>query len=185
MKFILLFGPQAVGKMTIGEELEKLTGFKLFHNHLTIELLHPFFGFNEEMWRLSDLIRTEMFKTLAVSEANGIVFTYVWAFNMKEDWDFVQRVCDIFESEGNEVYFVELEAEVETRLQRNKGASRLEQKPTKRNIAESERELMASMKTHRLNSFEGEIEHEQYVRINNTNLSPDEVAKRIQERFSF
>lgn len=35
MKFILLFGPQAVGKMTIGHELEKITELKLFHNHMT------------------------------------------------------------------------------------------------------------------------------------------------------
>ncbi len=38
MKFVLLFGPQAVGKMTIGYELEKLTGLKLFHNHMTLEI---------------------------------------------------------------------------------------------------------------------------------------------------
>ncbi|MCH7663235.1 MAG: shikimate kinase, partial [Chloroflexi bacterium] len=43
MKFIILFGPLAVGKMTVGQELEKLTGLKLFHNHLTIELVLPFF----------------------------------------------------------------------------------------------------------------------------------------------
>ena len=185
MKFILLFGPQAAGKMTIGKELEKITAFKLFHNHMTIEMLHPFFGFSKEMFQLSDLIRAEIFKALAVSETEGIVFTYVWAFDMKEDWDFVQRVCEIFESAGNEVYFVELEANVKTRLQRNKETSRLEEKPTKRNIAESERELLDSMKTHRLNSFEGEIERENYIRIDNTDLEPDEVARLIQERFSF
>lgn len=45
MKFILIFGPQAVGKMTVGHELEKITSMKLFHNHQTIELLYPYFGF--------------------------------------------------------------------------------------------------------------------------------------------
>ncbi|MED3553043.1 hypothetical protein P4449_21750 [Cytobacillus praedii] len=38
MKFVLIFGPQAVGKMTVGQELEKITELKLFHNHMTIEL---------------------------------------------------------------------------------------------------------------------------------------------------
>lgn len=33
MKFILITGPQAVGKMTVGQELEKITNLKLFHNH--------------------------------------------------------------------------------------------------------------------------------------------------------
>lgn len=48
MKFILLFGPQAVGKMTVGHELEKITELKFFHNHMTIELVYPFFGFGTE-----------------------------------------------------------------------------------------------------------------------------------------
>lgn len=43
MKLVFLFGPQAVGKMTIGHELEKITQLKLLHNHMTIDLLHPFF----------------------------------------------------------------------------------------------------------------------------------------------
>lgn len=43
MKFVLIFGPQAVGKMTVGYELEKVSDLKLFHNHMTIELVNPFF----------------------------------------------------------------------------------------------------------------------------------------------
>jgi shikimate kinase len=39
MNFILITGPQAVGKMTVGQELEKITGLKLFHNHMSIELV--------------------------------------------------------------------------------------------------------------------------------------------------
>ncbi|HDR7606865.1 TPA: hypothetical protein QCX41_004389 [Bacillus mycoides] len=42
MKFILIFGPQAVGKMTVGQELAKLTDLKNFHNHMTIDLVSPF-----------------------------------------------------------------------------------------------------------------------------------------------
>ena len=45
MKFVLLFGPPAVGKMSVGRELEKITGLRLFHNHMTIELVVPFFDF--------------------------------------------------------------------------------------------------------------------------------------------
>ncbi|EEK72964.1 hypothetical protein bcere0007_22780 [Bacillus mycoides] len=43
MKFILIFGPQAVGKMTVGHELEKITDLKLFHNHMTIDFVSSFF----------------------------------------------------------------------------------------------------------------------------------------------
>lgn len=183
MKFILLFGPQAVGKMTVGQEIEKETGLKLFHNHMTLELLHPFFGFSPETFRLSGTIREEMFKSMATSDLAGVVFTYVWAFDMKEDWDFVEKVCSIFETEGNDVYFVELEAAVEKRLERNQTEKRLLHKPTKRNVAESESELLESMKQHRLNSVGGEICRSNYIRIDNSHLEPSETARKIIEAF--
>ncbi|MFC0471647.1 AAA family ATPase [Halalkalibacter kiskunsagensis] len=185
MKTVLLFGPQAVGKMTVGNELAKLTDLKLFHNHMTIELLHPFFGFSAETWRLSTLFRKEIFKAVAKSaELNGIIFTFVWAFDQQEDWDFVDDICQIFESKGGDVYFVELEAEIEERLERNKSVYRLEQKPTKRNVKQSEAELKRTLEKHRLNSEKGEITKDHYLKINNTNVSSKQVAKTIKERFS-
>ena len=184
MKFILIFGPQAVGKMTVGQELEKITELKLFHNHMTIELLEPFLGFSDEMWRLSNLIRIELFKSVAESDLEGLIFTYVWAFDRQEDWDYVDNICEIFESKGATIYFVELEAELNERLERNKSPHRLEHKPTKRNIERSESELKNTMENYRLNSYEGEIKKENYVKINNTNLNAGELAKLIKERFS-
>ena len=184
MKFILIFGPQAVGKMTVGQELEKITELKLFHNHVTIELLEPFLGFSKEMWRLSDLIRIELFKSVSESDLEGLIFTYVWAFDQQEDWDFVDSICEIFESKGATIYFVELEAELNERLERNKSPHRLEHKPTKRNIERSESELKDTMEKYRLNSYEGEIKKENYVKINNTHLNAIELAELIKERFS-
>lgn len=184
MKFVLIFGPQAVGKMTVGQELEKITGMKLFHNHMTIELLEPFFGFSPEMWNLSHHFRMEIFKAMAKSDQEGLIFTYVWAFDQKKDWDYVDKICEIFESNGASVSFVELEADIDERLERNKSPHRLEHKPTKRNIERSENELKETLKSHRLNSFEGEIKRENYIKINNTNLSPVEVAQKVKERFN-
>lgn len=90
----------------------------------------------------------------------------------------------MFESKGAEIYFVELESGIEERLKRNKTAFRLDQKPTKRNIEYSEMDLIKTMEEHRLNSKEGEITRENYLRINNTNLSADEVARLIKDKFN-
>ncbi|TMU85040.1 shikimate kinase [Bacillus sp. BHET2] len=184
MKFLLLFGPQAVGKMTVGRELEKITGLKLFHNHMTIDLLEPFFGFSPEMWKLSGLFRQEVFKAFASSDNKGMIFTYVWAFDQQGDWEAVEKMCSIFRSNGADIYFVELEAGVEERLKRNRTPYRLEQKPTKRNVEQSEQHLLSTMDTLRLNSEEGEIKEEHYIRINNENLEPAEVAQMIKQRFA-
>ena len=59
-------------------------------------------------------------------------FTYIWAFDLQEDWDYIHHVENIFESKGGTVYFVELEAELDERLERNKSPNRLEHKPKKR-----------------------------------------------------
>ncbi|AOV07978.1 AAA family ATPase [Sporosarcina ureilytica] len=184
MKFILIFGPQAVGKMTVGQELAKVTDMKLFHNHMTIEFLEPLFGFSPETWKLSSLFRTEIFRVVAKSNLKGLIFTYVWAFDQQEYWDFVNKTRGIFDSQGATTYFVELEADIKERLERNKSPHRLKQKPTKRNIEWSEYELKETMKKHRLNSNKGEIKSENYIKINNTDLDAREVAEIISEKFN-
>jgi AAA domain len=183
MKFVLIFGPQAVGKMTVGQELEKITKLKLFHNHMTLELLYPFFGFGPETWRLSDRFRQEIFEAALESDLYGIIFTYVWAFDQQRDWDYVDHICSIFESKGGIVYFVELEADLEVRLERKKTSHRLEQKPSKKNITQSELDLKQTAEKHRLNSLKGEIRKKNYIRINNPNLEAEKVAKMIKDKF--
>ena len=53
---LMILGGQAVGKMTVGEELEKQTQFKLFHNHMTVELANHFYGFGND---LNEIIRQQ------------------------------------------------------------------------------------------------------------------------------
>ncbi|USB33403.1 AAA family ATPase [Paenibacillus sp. YPG26] len=184
MKFVIIFGPQAVGKMTVGHELERLTGLKLFHNHMTIELVNPFFDYGTAAGaRLVSLFRREIFEEMAKSGQAGMIFTYVWAFDLKSDWDYVEEISHIFESRGGTVYLVELEADLGARLERNKSPHRLLHKPTKRNFERSEQDLITTAERYRLNSREGEINKENYLRINNTRISPAETAQIIKDKF--
>jgi len=184
MKLLMLFGPQAVGKMTVGHELEKITDLKLFHNHMTIELVTPFFSYGSQTGkRLVNLFREEIFEEVSKSDLPGLIFTYVWAFDSEYDWAYVDRVSKKFESRGAEVYYVELEADLEERLDRNKTPHRLEHKPTKRDVTRSEQDLLSTMEEHRLNSNPGEIQKSNYLRINNTNMSASDAAKMIKESF--
>lgn len=184
MKFVHVFGPQAVGKMTVGQELAKITDLKLFHNHMTIDLVNHFFDYSsKEGKRLVSLFRQEIFEEVSKSDLYGMIFTFVWMFDMKSDWDYVERLSQLFESRGGTVYYVELEADLEERLERNKTPNRLEHKPKKRDIAWSENDLRSTMEKHRLNSLDGEIKFPNYIKINNTNLSAEEVAKIIKDKF--
>lgn len=184
MKLIHIFGPQAAGKMTVGQELAKITDLKLFHNHMTIDLVSHFFDYStKEAKRLVNLFRQEIFEEVSKSDLYGIIFTYVWMFDLESDWEYVRKVSELFESRGGTVYYVELEAELEERLERNKTPNRLEHKPKKRDIEWSENDIKHTMEKHRLNSIEGEIKFPNYLKINNTSMSAEEVAKTIKERF--
>lgn len=185
MKFVLITGPQAVGKMTVGQELAKITDLKLFHNHMTIELVNHFFDYGtKEGKRLVNLFRQEIFEEVSKSNLYGMIFTYLWAFNVQADWGYVNRVTQLFESKGATVYYVELEADLDERIQRNKSFNRLEHKPSKRNVEWSENRLKKSIENYRLNSLEGEIEFPNYIKINNTNLGAEEVAELVKREFN-
>ncbi len=183
MKFVLIFGPQAVGKMTVGQELAKITELKLFHNHMTIEPLIAIFGGTEVTWRLSDVFRRHIFEAAAHSDLYGLIFTYVWAFDLAREWDWVDSTCRVFEDAGADIYFVELEADLNERLRRNVSAHRLEHKPTKRNLEWSTRDLTETAARHRLNSHRGEITRDKYLRIDNTKLDAHEVARMVKTTF--
>lgn len=185
MRLVVIFGPHAVGKMTVGHELEKITGLKLFHNHMTIDMVSPFFSYSTPQGKkLVNLFREEIFKEVAASDLPGMIFTYVWWFDDERDWDYINNIATIFKEKGAEICLVELEANVAERLVRNKTEHRLNHKPTKRNVEQSEQQLRDGMVNHRLNSLPGEIKEQNYLRIDNTNLEPSTIAEQIKVKFN-
>ncbi len=185
MKLVVIFGPHAVGKMTVGQALAAQTGLKLFHNHMTIDVVSDLFeNMPGERSRLTQLFREEIFQAFASSDEYGMIFTYMWAFDQQGDWDYIHHVEDIFKSRGAEVYYVELCADYDLRIQRNKTENRLLHKSTKRDIVKSEALFRRLEAKYRLNSLPGELTKEHYLRIDNTHLSPEEAARQIREAFS-
>ena len=181
---IVIAGPQAVGKMTVAEKLKEKIGYSLMVNHDSIEVSKKIFDTNERAWRdLNRLIRENVFQTAIKNDVN-MIFTFVIAFDMQEDIDYLKRLKNMFEASGGEFYFVELEADLETRLQRNLTPHRLEEKKSKRDVEWSEKELLDCMEKYQLNSNDGEKIFDNQIKINNTNLKPDEVANIVIEKFN-
>ena len=177
MKLVLIIGSGAVGKMTVGQELMKITDLRLFHNHMMIEpVIEIFNSFNGKVIsRLREVVLDEF----VASDNKGMIFTYMWAFDMPSDLEYIMHVASKFD----EVYCVELVADQSVRLERNKTENRLANKASKRDISASNQRLMREDSNHRLVSEPGEIPFENYLRIDNTNLSPDIVAQMIKEKF--
>ncbi|MFD1885525.1 shikimate kinase [Paenibacillus wenxiniae] len=186
MRFVILFGPQAVGKMTIGQQLAAQTGMKLFHNHMSIELVTALFDYASPAGqRLIGLIRREVFEEASRIEngMTGLIFTYVWAFDMPSEREYIEQISGLFRERGAEICWVELEADLNERCRRNTTDNRLLHKPSKRNIEWSNNELLDSHRIHRLNSFPGEITEPYYMRLDTTHIEPDEAAARIIAHF--
>jgi hypothetical protein len=178
---VFLIGDAAVGKMTVGQELMKSTDLRLFHNHMTIEPVIEVFGyFHGEAIRK---IRESIFEEFAASNNYGLIFTYMWAFDQKSDWDYVEHVTNMFTKNGADVYYVELVAPQEVRLQRNITENRLNYKASKRDIEISNQRLINDDKKYRCVSYDGEIQFDNYIKIDNSNLSAESVAMMIKERF--
>lgn len=185
MKFVLIVGPPAVGKMTVGQELAKITGLRLFHNHMSLELVNRFFDFGTPNFRNLDRnIRFAIFKEIADSDLDGIIFTLVWAFDEPEDETYVDEIIAVFQKRKPQVCIVELKASLEERLKRNRHPNRLKHKPSKRDVDASEKRLLYHDQTYRMNTNDGELPHKNIYTIDNTDLSPAEVAQIIKTKFS-
>ena len=183
---VILIGPHAVGKMTVGQELAKITDLRLFHNHMSIELTRKLFAHAEKEWRiLNETIRKTVFELFAKGDFPGLIFTYMCAFDMQSELDYLQNVIDLFQENGANCYVVELCADFDVRLIRNKSENRLLHKESKRNLEWSEGEMRATSEKYRLNSYDGEeLPFENYLKIDNTDIAPEEVAKRIKAHFA-
>ncbi|WP_020569432.1 DEAD/DEAH box helicase family protein [Neolewinella persica] len=186
MKFILIFGPSAVGKMTVGKALAEKTGYKLFHNHVSLELANRLFDFGTEAFRkLDSLVRFGTFEVAAESNMKGFIFTFCWALDLPSEAEYVDRIVNIFKAGGAHIHYVELEAAQDVRLQRNRHPDRLDEKASKRDIAHSEGMLLADDKKYRQNTRPGEMPERKILKINNANLTPDEVAERIVAHYDW
>ena len=96
-KLVLLTGPQAIGKMTVGQELEKITKLKLFHNHMTIDLVSKFFDYGTEVGRkLVVDFRMKILEEVAKSDLDGIIFTCVMAYDIEEDVYIMEKIKEMF-----------------------------------------------------------------------------------------
>lgn len=170
MKLIFLHGLPGVGKLTVARELAKLTGFKLFHNHLVVDLVVSLYEFGSPPFvELREKIWLDVFSQTATTGLNGLIFTFAYDRTVRDS--FVENTRRIVESNGGEVIFVELKCSPEEMEIRITDPAR--QKFSKLNSVEHFRELQAA------GAFvDPGIPQERLV-VETTELSGSEAAQRI------
>lgn len=183
MKLLLLFGNSAVGKMTVGQELAKITPLRLFHNHMMIEPVLEVFG--QFRGDIIQKLRTTILEEFGKTDHYGLIFTYMMAFDMPSEYEYLQNVKDALGVSEEDVYYAELVAPQDIRLARNITENRLRHKASKRDIEASNQRLIRDDRNHRMESLPGEITSENYIRIDNSAMSAEETAELIKTHFGF
>jgi adenylate kinase len=137
VRLIFLHGLPGVGKLTVARELAKLTGFKIFHNHLAVDLVESVFEFGSLPFvELREKVWLEVFSR-AVADLDGLIFTFAFDRTVRES--FIKNTLEVIESSGGEVLFVELRCSTEELERRIEYPSR--QRFGKLNSVERFREL--------------------------------------------
>lgn len=185
MRLLVIFGPPAVGKMTVGRAVAARSDFRLFHNHATIEPLLDVFDYGTPPFMtLMGEWRTRVVEE-AAAYGTDLVFTFVWGLELEEDAVAMKRLIAPYVDAGAEVAFVELSADLATRLERNRTEHRLAEKKSKRDLAWSDGNVR-DLERHVMNTRSGErtpaddvLQHHRHLRLDNTDLTPDQAAERI------
>ncbi|HYN85210.1 MAG TPA: AAA family ATPase [Pyrinomonadaceae bacterium] len=175
MNLVFLHGLPGVGKLTVARELEALTGYRVFHNHLTVDLVSSVFDFGTRPFReLREEIWLTVIRRALAERLEGLVFTL--AFERTVGEDFVGRVVGEVEAAGGRVMFVSLRCEREAHRGRVGAPSRLAH--GKLTSLELFDELSASGAL-----FTRERIGRDDLTLDNTRLPPAEAAREIARHF--
>jgi shikimate kinase len=174
MRLVFLYGPPAAGKLTIGRELAALTGYQLFHNHLTFDLAREIFAIGSEPFqRLVGDLRLHVFTAAAQNDVPGLIFTFVYGSRI--DDPFVRRTMSEMAVAGSDVCFVQVTCPVEELLSRVEDESRR----TYHKLASPE-DLSALLESHDVLS---PIPFVASFPVDTTRLTPAQAARAIAEHF--
>jgi hypothetical protein len=120
-QLVFLYGPPAVGKLTVAEELAKLSPFRVLHNHVTIDAVVTVLPFGSKaFWHVVGRLRRDLVNA-AAREGIDLVYTYVFAPGDESHVDVIARA---YEEVGGTVTFVRLTAPREELVRRVGNESR-------------------------------------------------------------
>jgi hypothetical protein len=176
MKLIFIFGMPASGKLTVANELSRLTGYKVFHNHLVVDLLLSVFDFGSKPFvELREEIWLSVFKQACETNIPGLIFTFAPESTVRPG--FPQQALHVIENAGGTCEFVELTCPFpELKARMNNESRRQFQKMT--SVEDFER-------LHAQGSLDAYYMPQAKIIIDTSTLPPAQAAERIARQLSF
>lgn len=111
MTLLVLCGLPGVGKPTIGREVAGITGYRLFHLHLLVDMIGALFDFGSAGFRdLRDMLLPQIIRRAAVAEGpealSGVILTMMFESTVNGPW--YHGISADVEQAGGRVVLVEL-----------------------------------------------------------------------------
>jgi hypothetical protein len=174
MKLLFLYGLPGTGKLTIARELAELTGYKLFHNHLAVDLLLSVFEFGSTPFiELRESIWLSVFEEAASIPLPALIFTFNAENTVQQS--FIENTMRTMSSFG-QVFFIEVICEPEE-LER-----RIDTPERRKHKKLISLELFRKLKTDGV--FDSPKLPDSHLVLDSTRTSPQENARRIAEELS-
>jgi shikimate kinase len=175
MKLVIIYGPEASGKLTIARALAQKTGFRLFHNHVSVDVAKVLFDFGEEAFsQLIWDVRLLVFEHAARAKVPGLIFT--WAYSHPDFLPYLERIRTVMANYQAEICYVFLSCSIEE---------------LKRRVLQPDRNTIGKINS--IEALEKQWGKKNYqvipgtdtLVIDNTLMPPAEVVQQIMTHYQF
>jgi hypothetical protein len=123
MKLIIIYGAPATGKLTVATELSRITGYKVFHNHISINFAKTVFDFGTPaFWRLVAEVR---FNAIAEAAREGLSLIHTFCYEFGADDEHFAKLIASAEDNRGEAHLVLFRCDNDERKKRIGSESRL------------------------------------------------------------
>lgn len=171
MKLIFIYGPPAVGKLTVAKELSKLTNYRILHGHLVNDLISSIFGHGTKQFlKYNHKTRLMLFEGACKEKVEGLIFTF--GFHNDNDPKRAKEIESVIKKNKGQVYYVKLTADKKILEERTITSDR--KKYGKINTKKLIKEVIKNRNYFKKMNFKPTLE------INNSMLSAKQVAKKIK-----
>ena len=171
MNLVMIYGPPAVGKLTTAQMLAAMTGYKLFHNHYTQDMVYPIFGHKSPS--ADNLLREIRLAVFEEAMKSNIDLIFTFCFENPQHMDFLKQTIGKSAQFDSRLLFVRLYCDFDEECKRVEDPSR-KNYPAKCQTVEVLKWALKDKNIDGRIDFVGE-----HLEIDSTAMSPEEVVEKI------